>query len=140
MRRFALPALLVAAVLAAAAVALAGRETRPSAPVTLARGTFDGVTQQTTGTATLVALPDGRRKLRFEGFSTRAAPDLFVYLVPGASGGEIEGGTRIDRLESVSGAQEYVLPAAAPGGEHATVVIWCDWCDRPFAAAELTPT
>ena len=142
MRRSALAALLLAA-LVAGTLAFERRDApaRPRVPVTLAAGTFDGLAHPTTGTATLVALPDGRRKLRFEGFATRAAPDLAVYLVAGKhQGGEIEGGTRIDLLRGFSGKQEYVVPSDAPRGGHVSVVIWCELCRSPFGAAELAPS
>lgn len=133
---------MLAALLAGGALALERRDApaRPRVPVTLAAGTFNGLAQRTTGKATLVALADGRRKLRLERFATRAAPDLVVYLVEGGDrGGDITGGTEVGRLRSSSGEQEYVLPESAPAGPRVSVVIWCSWCSRPFGAAALTP-
>lgn len=104
------------------------------------RGSFESLTQRTTGTARLVHRPDGRRVLKLAGFSTRAAPDLFVHLVPRPSpSGEIGGGMRLDSLYPISGDSTYEVPASFDASNRPTVVIWCAACHVAFGAAVLAP-
>jgi hypothetical protein len=50
------------------------------APETLLAGSFHGVAHETTGSATVYRLADGKRVLRFAGFTTSNGPDVQVYL------------------------------------------------------------
>jgi Electron transfer DM13 len=54
--------------------------TVPPEPVDLRTGSFVSLDHTTTGTVRVLALADGRRFGRLEGFATDNGPDLFVYL------------------------------------------------------------
>ena len=109
-------------------------------PVGGLRGTFGSLTQKTTGAAVLVERRDGTRVLHLRHFRTRAAPDLFVHLVPRASpAGEIWGGVVLDSLYTSYGESSYTVPAGFDLGRSPTVVIWCGACHVAFAAAVLEP-
>ena len=95
----------------------------------------DGWRQITSGRASIV-VADGKRKLTFApSFWTRAAPDLYVYLVPGTGrGGEINGGFRLARLDAVDGPQQYTIPKNVEVEPPFAVVIWCDLCEQGLGA------
>jgi Electron transfer DM13 len=102
-----------------------------------ARGSFQRLAQPTRGHVRLV-LDGDRRVLTFARFHTQAAPELFVYLVPGsARGGAIAGGVRLGRLKAVDGPQRYAVPASVPSDGALTVVVWCALCRKPWGAARL---
>ena len=141
-RRRALVAAVLAAALAAVALAwsqgddASGAESGPA----LQTGAFRGLAWPTSGRAELRRVEDERARLTFANFATHGAPELYVYVVPGAaSGGDIRGGVRIGRLRAVFGDQVYdVRPAALPPGR-AAIVIWCDLCHKPWGMAALGP-
>lgn len=104
------------------------------------KGAFSGPTRyDASGTAALVRTANGEWTLRLDDFSMRPAPELFVYLVPWRSKGEIERGTNLGRLKSTLGDSEYRVSADLDVGDTPTVVIWCNTCKSGFAAAELSP-
>lgn len=100
---------------------------------------FGRLAQITSGRATIV-LADGQRRLTFaKNFWTKAAPDLYVYLVEGAGrGGEINGGYKLARLDYVEGSQQYVIPKNVELDPPFAVVIWCDLCDSAWGHAQFT--
>ena len=142
MRRIVVALALALAVAAGAAAWAVGGDDDAAAtaePRTL-RGAFGSLTQKTTGTAVLVQRRDGARVLHLRGFRTRAAPDLFVHLVPRPSpAGEIYGGVRLDSLYTSYGESSYAVPADFDLDSRPTVVIWCGACHVAFAAAVLRP-
>ena len=102
----------------------------------VAKGDFTRLAHPTRGTATVVELSNGSRRLLLRDFSTRLAPDLFVYVVPGSSYGErISQGTKVSRLRFAVGNQAYDLPEKTP--LKGTVVIWCALCSSAWGRAEL---
>ena len=100
---------------------------------------FGRLAQITSGRASIV-VADGKRKLTFApSFWTRAAPDLYVYLVPGTGrGGEINGGFRLARLDAVDGPQQYTIPKNVEVEPPFAVVIWCDLCEQAWGHAQFT--
>jgi hypothetical protein len=140
--RRALPAAVLAVALAVGALAwsrgedASGAERGPA----LQTGAFRGLAWPASGRAELRRSEDGRARLTFTGFATPGAPELYVYVVPGAAaGGDIRGGVRIGRLRAVFGNQVYdVRPAAVPPGR-ASIVVWCDLCHKPWGMAALAP-
>src|ERR1700691_1045994 len=52
-----------------------------SSPQPLVSGQFFSILHPTAGTATIYAMGDGTRVLRFTGFSTSNGPDVHVYMV-----------------------------------------------------------
>lgn len=136
-------AIVAVAGLAVAAVTFAfvqltdGEGEAQAAPLEATAG-FSRLAQPTSGRATLVLRGDVRR-LTFPAFRTKAAPDLYVYLVPGKGrGGDIAGGTRLARLKAVWGPQHYRIPQSVDVKMPVAVVIWCALCASAWGHAQLT--
>lgn len=107
-------------------------------PETVARGSFTGLVHPTVGSAKIVELGNGDRRLVMAGFETRAAPELFVYLVPGSSYGDRMGGAvQLGRLKYIEGGQTYDIPSSFHATESDTVIIWCGRCSNAFGRAQL---
>ena len=116
--------------------------TVPPQPVDLLTGGFASLDHTTAGGVRVLALVDGRRFVRLEGFETENGPDLFVYLSANPAGGP-EGAfdddyASLGRLQGNIGDQNYELPAGVDPTRYASVVIWCDRFDSAFGAADLT--
>lgn len=110
-------------------------------PVALAGGSFVDRDHPTSGTATVLALDDGTRVLRFEDLVTDNGPDLKVYLSaagPDAPSGEFDDVfVDLGRLAGNLGNQNYAIPVEVDLTRYASVVIWCDRFDVPFGASPL---
>jgi hypothetical protein len=112
----------------------------PTEPVLLASGALEGIDHDASGTATLYRQPDGTFVVGLEGIDVEAAPDNFVYLVPGLDRENPDGGIRIDGLKGNQGTQFYPVPAGTDleSGEW-TVLLWCRAFAVPIANATPTP-
>lgn len=88
------------------------------------------------GTATLVETSPGTWTLRFEDFSVRNGPDLFVYVSPDPAGYTTEA-TELGTLKATDGSFNYDLPAAIDVEAIRSVVIWCKAFAVTFAVAPL---
>lgn len=91
-----------------------------------------------TGGASIIETESGRFTLRFEDFSVRNGPDLYVYLSPereGYAAGVLELGT----LKATDGAFGYQLPDGTDPTDFASAVIWCKQFGVLFAVASLEP-
>ena len=109
----------------------------PAVNVELARGRFQSHEHATTGRASVVRLPNGRRFLTLTRFDTSAGPDLRVRLVPGDSyDGGAPGAVDLGALKGNRGDQQYELPRDATIAGR-TVVIWCRAFSAPFGSAGL---
>ncbi|HUG30736.1 MAG TPA: DM13 domain-containing protein [Candidatus Limnocylindria bacterium] len=89
------------------------------------------------GTASLIETAPGTWTLRFEDFSVRNGPDLFVYLSPNPAGyaaDAIELGT----LKATDGAFNYDIPAGTDLENVRSVIIWCKGFAVLFAVAPLS--
>ena len=89
------------------------------------------------GTASLIETAPGAWTLRFENFSVRNGPDLFVYLSPNPAGyapDAIELGT----LKATDGAFNYEIPAGTDLAKVQSVIIWCKGFAVLFAVAPLS--
>jgi hypothetical protein len=111
----------------------------PKVNVARASGPFRSPAHTTTGTAAIVDLADGGRRLTLTDLETDNGPDLFVYLVPGSSNPDvgIDGGVNLGRLKGNIGTQQYDVPADADIAGGASVVIWCRAFTVAFGAAQL---
>jgi len=101
-------------------------------------GTFTGADEFHfgRGTARLIETAPGVWTVRFEDFSVRNGPDLYVYLSPDPAGygdGAIELGT----LKATDGAFNTDVPAGTDVSQVKSVVIWCKQFAVQFAHAEL---
>lgn len=116
--------------------------TAPAEPVVLAEGAFVSQEHDTAGTARVLALPDGSRILRLEGFSTSDGPDVHVWLSDAAADGEwaaYDDGRYVPlgMIKATDGNHNYVIPAEADLTGLRSVVIWCDRFNVAFGSAPL---
>jgi hypothetical protein len=88
------------------------------------------------GQASLIETAPGEWVVRFEDFSVRNGPDLFVYLSPDP-GGYADGAIELDRLKATDGSFNTKAPAGADVTEMQSVVIWCKQFAVQFAVARL---
>jgi hypothetical protein len=117
-------------------VASATPEPTPFVPTTLRTGTFRGADEFHfgEGTASLIETAPGRYTLRFESFSVRNGPDLFVYLSPEADG-YADGALELGTLKATDGAFGYELPEGTDPADFASAVVWCKQFAVLFAVA-----
>lgn len=109
----------------------------------LASGTFVSQEHETSGTATVIELPDGSRTLRLEDFSTSNGPDLHVWMSEKEAGGnwfKYGGGRKaqLGELKANQGSHNYAIPADAELDGLRSVVIWCKRFHVAFGSAPLT--
>lgn len=111
--------------------------TPPATPI-VRSGTFVGADDFHfgRGSATLTEAADGSHTLRFEDFSVRNGPDLFVYLSPDPAG-YADGAIELGRLRATDGSFNTPIPAGIDVGSAGSVVIWCKQFAVLFAVAAL---
>ncbi len=90
------------------------------------------------GTARLVETAAGEYIVRFEDFSVRNGPDLYVYLSPGPDG-YADGAIELGTLKATDGNFNYAVPAGASVDGVRSVVVWCKAFSVQFAHATLEP-
>ena len=79
------------------------------------------------GQASLIETSPGQYVLRFEDFSVRNGPGLYVYLSPDAD--RYTGNSRqLGKLKATDGSFNYEIPAGTDISQFKSVVIWC----KPF--------
>lgn len=88
------------------------------------------------GSASLIETAPGTWIVRFEDFSVRNGPDLYVYLSPDADG-YADGVVELGTLKATDGSFNYQVPAGTDVGAHRSVVIWCKQFAVQFAVAPL---
>jgi Electron transfer DM13 len=112
--------------------------TASGANVQLAAGSFVSIAHDGRGTATVVELPGGERKLTLTDFETDSGPDLRLYVAENdpASGdlGEFED---LGSLKGNIGNQQYTLPRELDLSRFSTVVVWCRAFSVAFTSAAL---
>jgi hypothetical protein len=111
-------------------------------PVVLAEGTFVSQEHETSGTARILRLPDGKRILRLERFSTSDGPDVHVWLSTSKAGADwhaYDDGRHValGELKATDGNHNYAIPAAAKLERLRSAVIWCDRFNVAFGSAPL---
>lgn len=109
----------------------------------LASGTFVSQEHETSGTATVIELPDGSRTLRLEDFSPSNGPDLHVWMSEKEAGGnwfKYGGGRKaqLGELKANQGSHNYAIPADVELDGLRSVVIWCKRFHVAFGSAPLT--
>ena len=134
------------------------REAPPSGPAAaastpstgnqiLAAGTFVSHEHETTGTAQVVRLADGRRQLVLRDLATSNGPDLRVWLtdqavIDGTAGWRVFDDGRwfeLAKLKGNRGDQVYAIPASVDLTDARSVSIWCRRFSVSFGAADLRP-
>ena len=124
---------------------LAAAAPTADAPATLAQGMFHSNAHETTGSATILSLADGRRVLRLTDFSTSNGPDVRVYLVAAADVTDDEtvktaGFIELGPMKGNKGDQNYEIPATVDLSAYRTVTIWCKRFSVNFGSAPLSTT
>jgi hypothetical protein len=89
------------------------------------------------GMASIIETEPGSFVLRFDDFSVRNGPDLYVYLSPDADG-YADGALELGTLKATDGAFGYELPAGTDPSAFASAVIWCKQFAVLFAVAPLS--
>jgi hypothetical protein len=112
-------------------------------PEVLAEGEFVSQEHDTTGTASVLELPDGSRVLRLAGFSTSDGPDVHVWLSDATAGGDwgsYDDGRYVSlgEIKATDGNHNYAIPADADLTGLRSAVIWCDRFNVAFGSAPLT--
>jgi hypothetical protein len=122
-----------------ATTAPAAGEAIPAAAKTTHRGKFVGADDFHFGRGDGVILKtaEGKNVLRFENFSVRNGPDLFVYLSRDASGRRVEESLNLGKLKATDGAFNYDIPANINLADVKSVVVWCKQFSVLFSVAEL---
>lgn len=88
------------------------------------------------GKALLIETAPDTYVLRFEEFSVRNGPDLFVYLSPDANGYTGEA-LELGELKGTDGAFNYEVPAGTDVSQFKSAVVWCKAFAVLFASATL---
>ena len=90
------------------------------------------------GTARIIETAPGAYVLRFEDFSVRNGPDLYVYLSPDPSNYD-RAALELGTLKATDGAFGYALPAGTDPADFKSAIIWCKQFSHLFAVAPLDP-
>jgi electron transfer DM13 len=111
-----------------------------SVPSSLVRAAFRSLEHETRGEAVVIALPDGSRVLRFEGFRTSNGPDLRVYLSAGSDDSLFgrkygEDFLELGELKGNVGDQNYAIPADVDLSRYRNAVVWCKRFSVGFGVA-----
>lgn len=86
------------------------------------------------GKALLIETAPDTYVLRFEEFSVRNGPDLFVYLSPDASG-YTDDSPELGELKGTDGAFNYDVPPGTDVSQFKSAVVWCKQFAVLFATA-----
>ena len=115
--------------------------------VVLARGTFVGHEHDSSGSVSVLRLPDGSRVLRVEDLRTSNGPLLQVWLaeapvVEGTAGWRVfDDGRHVDLGDRKGniGSSNYPIPSDVDLAALPSVTVWCARFHVSFAAAALHP-
>jgi hypothetical protein len=115
--------------------------TQPPAfePRVVARGEFQGADDFHfgRGQALLIETAQGQYTLRFENFSVRNGPDLFVYL-SADPGGIPDDSLLLGNLKGTDGAFNYDVPAGTEISRYKSALVWCRQFAVLFATAPFS--
>ncbi|WP_020060209.1 DM13 domain-containing protein [Bacillus sp. 123MFChir2] len=106
----------------------------------ISEGKFQSGVHETTGTATIYQLADGKRILRLSNFSTSNGPDVRVVLVPTnqlKNNEDVKNYKYIElgKLKGNKGDQNYEIPDEIDVSAYGTVSVWCKRFNENFGAA-----
>jgi hypothetical protein len=119
----------------------ASAATAPQA-LDLESGNFHDGAHKTSGVATVLQLPDGKRALRLTNFMTSNGPDVHVYLVAAKDATDSAtvkqaGFIDLGSIKGNIGDQNYDVPADADLNKYQAVTIWCARFNVNFGTAPL---
>jgi len=113
----------------------------PAAPMPgiRAQGRFEGADDFHfgRGDAQIIRTADGNHILRFENFSVRNGPDLYVYLSADPAGEKVDEALNLGRLKATDGAFNYEIPQSIDLASVKSVIVWCRQFSTLFAVALL---
>jgi hypothetical protein len=123
----------------ASSPAAGGQQMATFEPMAVATGRFVGADDFHfgRGDAVIIETEPGKYVLRFENFSVRNGPDLFVYLSTDPSGESIDEGLNLGGLKATDGAFNYEIPAGIDVSQVKSAVVWCRQFSTLFAFAEF---
>ncbi|WP_458109191.1 DM13 domain-containing protein [Arthrobacter sp. R3-55] len=118
-------------------------QAKVTGPVILGTGAFQSQEHETSGTAQLLALPDGSHILRLENLASSDGPDVKVWLSSLKAGGDwfkYRSGRYVDlgAIKATHGNHNYAIPAGTDITGLTSVVLWCDRFSVAFGSAPLT--
>ena len=122
-----------------AAPATGGQATSTFQPSVAYNGTFMGSDDFHfgRGDAQIIETEPGKYVLRFENFSVRNGPDLFVYLSEDPTGESVDEALNLGSLKATDGAFNYEIPPEIDVSRVKSAVVWCRQFGVLFAHAEL---
>ncbi|MFI8708301.1 DM13 domain-containing protein [Bacillus sp. NPDC077411] len=108
----------------------------------ISEGQFQSGVHETTGTATIYQLADGKRILRLTHFSTSNGPDVRVVLVPTKqlkNNEDVKNYKYIElgKLKGNKGDQNYEIPEGIDVSSYGAVSVWCKRFNENFGAAYI---
>ena len=111
-------------------------------PVSLESGSFHEGAHKTSGVATILQLPDGKRALRLTNFATSNGPDVHVYLVAASDATDSDTVTKagfvdLGSIKGNIGDQNYDVPSDVDLNKYRAVTIWCARFNVNFGTAPL---
>jgi hypothetical protein len=108
-------------------------------PSTIRTGMFEGADDFHFGRGDALLIQTGPNSyvLRFENFSVRNGPDLFVYLSREQDGRRVEESLNLGKLKATDGAFNYELPSTIDLSGVQSAVVWCKQFSVLFAHAQL---
>jgi len=89
------------------------------------------------GDAHLIQTGANNYVLRFEDFSVRNGPDLYVYLSEDQDGKTIQESLNLGKLKATDGAFNYEIPSSVDVSKIRSAVVWCRQFAVQFTHAEL---
>ena len=124
-----------------AATGVGGPQQAPTfQPSILYSGTFVGADDFHfgQGDAQIIESSPGVYVLRFENFSVRNGPDLFVYLSEDPTGESVDEALNLGALKATDGAFNYEIPPGIDVSRVKSAVVWCRQFAVLFTHAELS--
>jgi len=112
-------------------------------PISLESGNFHKGAHKTSGVATILQLPDGKRALRLTNFATSNGPDVHVYLVAANDATVSDtvkkaGFVDLGSIKGNIGDQNYDVPSDVDLNKYRAVTIWCARFNVNFGTAPLS--
>lgn len=123
-------------------MAVATATANPMGPAALAAGQFHSGAHDTSGTATIYQVEQGKRVLRLTNFKTSNGPDVHVYLVAANDATDNAtvqkaGYVDVSPIKGNEGDQNYDVPASVDLAKYKAVTIWCARFNVNFGTAPL---
>ncbi len=109
----------------------------------MVNGMFHKGAHDTSGSAAIYHLADGKNVLRLSNFSTSNGPDVHVLLVTANDVMDNKAVTKdnsidLGKIKGNMGNQNYDIPANIDINKYHSVVIWCERFNVSFGAAPLS--